>query len=177
MTEALNEHEQMLRMRGRPKVMLARTYEEALRIYTKYRTHILGVISDVDFPKNGELTKLAGFDLCEQIRVTDPFLPIILQSSESKNEELAALIKGSFIDKNSKKLDVELRDAIITKFGFGDFIFRDPQTREQVAVCRNLKDLQNLIFSIPSNVFITIWHTMTYRVGSVRVPCFHSPTF
>ena len=152
MTEALNEHEQMLRMRGRPKVMLARTYEEALRIYTKYRTHILGVISDVDFPKNGELTKLAGFDLCEQIRVTDPFLPIILQSSESKNEELAALIKGSFIDKNSKKLDVELRDAIITKFGFGDFIFRDPQTREQVAVCRNLKDLQNLIFSIPSDV-------------------------
>lgn len=90
--------------------------------------------------------------MCEQIRVTDPFLPIILQSSESKNEELAALIKGSFIDKNSKKLDVELRDAIITKFGFGDFIFRDPQTREQVAVCRNLKDLQNLIFSIPSDV-------------------------
>lgn len=65
-------------------MMLARTYEEALRIYTKYRTHILGVISDVDFPKNGELTKLAGFDLCEQIRVTDPFLPIILQSSENK---------------------------------------------------------------------------------------------
>src|SRR5574344_2064283 len=152
MTEALNEHEQMLRMRGRPKVMLARTYEEALRIYTKYRTHILGVISDVDFPKNGELTKLSGFHLCQQIGVTDPFLPIILQSSESKNEELAALIKGSFIDKNSKKLDVELRDAIITKFGFGDFIFRDPQTREQVAVCRNLKDLQNLIFSIPSDV-------------------------
>ena len=152
MTEALNEHEQMLRMRGRPKVMLARTYEEALEIYTKYRTHILGVISDVDFPQNGAQTKMAGFQLCQKIRTRDPFLPIILQSSNNENYKLAELLRSSFIDKNSKKLDVELRDAIITKFGFGDFVFRNPQTGEEVAVCRNLKNLQNLIFSIPSDV-------------------------
>lgn len=152
MTEALNEHEQMLRMRGRPKVMLARTYEEALNIYTKFQSNILGVISDVDFPKNGVHTKLAGFHLCQKIRETNPFVPIILQSADSTNSTLASLIRGSFIDKNSKKLDIELRDAMMTKFGFGDFVFRDPKTKETVAVCRNLKDLQNLIFSIPSDV-------------------------
>ena len=152
MTEALNEHEQMLRMRGRPKVLLARTYEEALLIYNRYRTHILGVIADVDFPKNGEQTKLAGFELCQDIRIQDPFLPIILQSSNSENYKLAELLRSSFIDKNSKQIEVELRDAIIRKFGFGDFVFFDLQTGKEIAVCRNLKDLQNVIFSIPSDV-------------------------
>lgn len=151
MTEALNEHEQMLRMRGRPKVMLARSYEEALGIYEKYRSNILGVISDVDFPHNGEVQKNAGVELCRHIRMCDPFLPLILQSSAADNYQHAELLRGSFINKNSKTLDLELRDAIITKFGFGDFVFRDPATGAQVAVCRNLKDLQNQIFQIPGD--------------------------
>lgn len=151
MTEALNEHEQMLRMRGRPKVMLARTYEEAYTIYTKYRANILGVISDVDFPRQGKVTKYAGVELCQEIRRQNPFLPIILQSSDTANYQYAELLRGSFIDKNSKTLDIELRNAIITKFGFGDFVFRDPQSGRQVAVCRNLKDLQTLIFTVPSD--------------------------
>lgn len=151
MTEALNEHEQMLRMRGRPKVMMARTYEEAFEIYNKYESNILGVISDVDFPQNGFLKKFAGVELCQFIRIKDPFLPIIVQSSNSANSKYAELLRAYFIDKNSKKLELELRETIITKFGFGDFIFRNPRTEKQVAVCRNLKDLQNLIFTIPSD--------------------------
>lgn len=151
MTEALNEHEQMLRMRGRPKVVLARSYEEAMAIYEKYQTNILGVISDVDFPRGGQMTKRAGVDLCQEIRKHDPFLPIILQSSDASNYQYAELLRGSFIDKNSKTLDLELREAIITKFGFGDFVFRDPKTGQTVAVCRNLKDLQTLIFTVPSD--------------------------
>ncbi len=150
MTEALNEHEQMLRMRGRPKVVLARSYEEALAIYEKYRSNILGVISDVDFPRDGEIRKKAGVELCQQIRLHDPSMPLILQSSNESNKQYADLLKSPFINKNSKTLDLELREAIITKFDFGDFIFRDPKTGEQVACCRNLKDLQQQIFNIPS---------------------------
>lgn len=154
MTEALNDHEQMLRMRGRPKVMLARSYEEALQIYNKYQSNILGIISDVSFSKNGEKNRCAGINFCQKVREKDAFLPIILQSSENTNAQFAKELNACFVSKNSQKLDIELRQAIIEGFGFGDFIFRDPDTHEEVAVVRNLKDLQNKIFEIPEKSFL-----------------------
>ncbi|NDV56591.1 PEP/pyruvate-binding domain-containing protein [Bacteroides sp. 519] len=153
-TEALNAHQQTLRMRGRPKIVLARTYEEALQIYDKYKNNVLGVISDVRFPREGKKDSMAGIKLCDKIRKADPFVPIIIQSSEVGNVAYANKLSASFIDKNSKKMDVDLREIVRDNFGFGDFIFRNPNTREEIARVRNLKELQNVIFSLPAESFL-----------------------
>ena len=118
-TEALNEHEQMMRMRGRPKVMLARDYEEAMELYNRYEKNILGVISDVSFKRGGEKCAKAGIELAHELRARDPYLPIIIESSEEENEPLVKEFDGTFINKNSKKLPVDLGDAIMENFGFG----------------------------------------------------------
>ena len=148
-TEALNSQLETLRMRGRPKIVLARTYEEAWELYYKFKDNTLGVISDCEFPKDGKKDKLAGFKLLSAIRATDEYVPLIMESSELENKELARQCHASFIDKNSKKLDIDLRDLVRRYFGFGDFIFRNPDTMEEVARIRNLKDLQDNIFTLP----------------------------
>ena len=86
-TEALNDHERMLRMRGRPKVMLARTYEEAMQIYEKYSGNMLGIVSDVSFVRAGEKDKKAGIKFCTYVRSCDPYLPLIIESSERENQK------------------------------------------------------------------------------------------
>ncbi len=149
-TEALNQHEQMLRMRGRPKVMLARNYEEAVALYERYGRNMLGVISDVSFNRNGVKDSKAGLRLARWIRSQDPFLPIIVESSESQNSVAVRGFGGIFIDKNSKKLPVDLGEAIMNNFGFGDFIIRDPATGEPIMTIRNLKDMQQRVFDIPA---------------------------
>ena len=150
-TEALNEHERMLRMRGRPKILMARSYEEAVRIFDKYQNNLLGVISDISFMRNGEKDKLAGVEFGTYIREKNPSLPLILNSSEEKNQCYATKLNASFLDKNSKKFPVDLRKTILRNFGFGDFEFLNPTTGEIIAKIRNLKDLQNIIFTIPSD--------------------------
>ena len=148
-TEALNEHEQMLRMRGRPKVMLARDYEEAVELYERYGKHMLGVISDVSFKREGEKDGEAGLKLARYLRERDHYLPIIIESSEEENRPKVKAFGGQFIDKNSKKFPVDLGNAIMRDFGFGDFIIRDPETGNEILRIHDLKDLQHHIFDIP----------------------------
>lgn len=153
-TEALNEHEQMLRMRGRPKVMLARDYEEAVGLYEKYGENLLGVISDVSFKRQGVKDPQAGLRLYEYLRGQDASLPIIVESSETANREAVEAMGGVFLDKNSKKLPVDLGDAIMANFGFGDFVIRDPETDVEIMRIHDLKSLQNNIFRIPDNALL-----------------------
>jgi len=148
-TEALNSQLETLRMRGRPKIVLARSYEEAWAVYKQYKDNVLGVISDCRFPRNGQKDERAGFDLLKAIRAEDEFVPLIMESSEQEHERWASECSASFIDKNSKKMGVDLRDLILKYFGFGDFVFRDPKTMEEVARVRNLKELQDQIFTLP----------------------------
>ena len=151
-TEALNTSLEMLRMRGRPKIVLARNYEEAWELYDRFADNTLGVISDCRFPleSGGEKVEDAGYRLLSAIRGRDPYVPLILDSSETGMAELAQQCGASFIDKNSKKIDVDLRDHLRDYFGFGDFIFRDPDTRQEVARLHNLKDLQDNIMTLPT---------------------------
>ena len=153
-TEALNEHQRTLRMRGRPKIVLARTYEEAMHLYNRYEKNVLGVITDARYPRECVVDPMAGVRLLEEIRKRDPFIPLILQSSEVDNKRYAQQYEAGFVDKNSKKMNVDLRDIVSDSFGFGDFIFRNPHTLEEVARVRNLKELQNIIFSIPTESFL-----------------------
>lgn len=148
-TEALNEHEQMLRMRGRPKVILARTYEEAMTLYNKYKNEILGVITDVSFSRDGEKDKHAGIRLAKEIKEIDPYVPIIMESSETENAVYAKEMGISFLDKNSKKFPVDLGRIITDNFGFGDFVIRNPETGEEVMRITDLKEFQDNLFKIP----------------------------
>ena len=148
-TEALNPHSAMLRMRGRPKVVLARTYEEAMELYDKYADNTLGVISDCRFPKDGDKDPEAGLKLLRAIRKRNEYVPLILQSSESENKAKAEAEHFHFIDKNSKAMSIDLRHIMEEHMGFGDFIFRDPKTRQEVMRVRTLKELQDNIFKIP----------------------------
>lgn len=149
-TEALNEHEQMLRMRGRPKVMLARDYEEAMALYDKFGKNMLGVISDVSFKRDGNKDSQAGIRFAKFLRTKDPFLPIIIESSETENAHFVEDFDGIFLDKNSKKLPVDLGKAIMKNFGFGDFIMKDPTSGEEIIRIKSLKDMQDHIFEIPA---------------------------
>ena len=173
--EALNRHAATMRMRGRPKVVLARTYEEAQKLYDKYSNNTLGVISDARFPLKSaakafgneveqeanpehgtdtfgrEKCPDAGLRLFRYIRQTDPFVPLIIESSESDNRAKAEAEGFRFVDKNSKKMSVDLRRLMEEHMGFGDFIFRDPKTHEEIMRIRSLKELQDNIFNIPND--------------------------
>ena len=153
-TEALNEHQRTLRMRGRPKIVLARTYEEAMELYNKYQDNILGIVSDARFPHGGEIDPKAGLTFLTEVRSRNPFVPLILESAEEANREFTQHVNAVFIDKNSKKMNIDLREAVAENFGFGDFIFRNPHTKEEVARVHNLKELQNVVFSIPTESFL-----------------------
>lgn len=150
-TEALNPHSATLRMRGRPKVVLARTYEEAMEYYNRFPENILGVISDCRFPKDGEKDSEAGLKLLSELKRLNPFLPVILESSETENAEKAEKLGLRFIDKNSKKMNIDLRNTLAEHMGFGDFIFRDPKTHAEIKRIHNLKELQDNIFDIPND--------------------------
>lgn len=152
-TEALNEHQRTLRMRGRPKIVLARSYEEAMKLYETFSNNVLGIISDARFPHDGKIDPLAGVKLLKEVRSRDPFMPLILQSSEEDNRKYADECKAVFVDKNSKKMNIDLREAVSDNFGFGDFVFINPKTKEEVARVHNLKELQNIVFSIPADSF------------------------
>ena len=152
-TEALNEHEQMLRMRGRPKVILARDYEEAMDIYERYGRNLLGVISDVSFKRDGVKDPKAGFRLAEALRKENPYLPIIIESSEADNRQQAEAMHCVFLDKTSKKLPVDLSAAISEQFSFGDFVMTDPETGKEIRI-KSLKDLQYHIYDIPGNALL-----------------------
>ena len=161
-TEALNRHAATLRMRGRPKVLLARTYDEAIQLYEKYKDNCLGVISDVRFPIHAhpehqgamggnkeDKDPEAGFKLLEAIRREDEYVPLIMESAESANRERAEREGFKFVDKNSKMLSVDLRHLMEEHMGFGDFIFRDPKTHREIMRIHTLKELQDNIFKIP----------------------------
>jgi CheY-like chemotaxis protein len=157
MTEALNDHQQMLRMRGRPKILMARTYEEALAIFEQYSNNILGVISDVSFPRDGKADKTAGIDLCKHIKQKNPFISYILESSENQNRAYAEELGVPYIDKNNEKtLPSQLKNNLLENFGFGNFIFRNPASRKEIAKASDLKELQKLVNELPDETLT--WH-------------------
>ena len=147
--EALNAHQQTLRMRGRPKIKLARTYEEAVHIFDRYQNNILGIVSDMSFTRGGQKDPYAGYKFGQYVRKTGLILPFIFESSEPTNIVYAKELKASFIDKNSKTYALDLRQKFLHRFGFGDFVIMNPITREEIMRICDLKDLQKKIFQIP----------------------------
>jgi CheY-like chemotaxis protein len=149
--EALNEHQRMLKMRGRPKILLATNFEEAVILYQKYKYNVLGVISDISYKRQGEIDEDAGIELCKIVMDDDDKVPFLIQSSSSQHKALAEGMGAGFINKYSKSLSLELRNFIIQNLAFGPFVFRNPDTLEPIAIATDLQGLQQKILTIPDN--------------------------
>lgn len=148
-SEGFNLSHKLVRMRARPKILLARTYEEAWELFELYRPCMLGLISDVEFPREGVLTRGAGFDLARAAREAIPDLPILLQSSRVEFAAEAHEMGASFLRKYSDTLLADLRRFMIEHFAFGDFVFRLPDGRE-VGRASDLKDLEEMLGRVPA---------------------------
>ncbi|NVO04354.1 MAG: phosphoenolpyruvate synthase, partial [Bacteroidetes bacterium] len=151
MTEGLNENLKTMSMRARPKILLAKTYEEAIYFYEKFKNNLLGVITDMSYSKNGIKDKFAGLSLCEKIRSENSHLPILVQSTEIGIAEQIDKLGVRHIDKYSQTLLADLRNYIKINYGFGDFIFINPETHCEISRANNLQSLQEKLIDIPVN--------------------------
>jgi len=151
MTEGLNEHQKMLRMRGRTKILLATNYEEAVKMWESYKNNLLGIITDISFMREGKTDKTAGIKFVEKIRAEDQYMPILFQSSDTEYETVAQDLKVGFLNKLSKTLSIELRNYVNEHFSFGDFVFIDPKNGREITRAVDLKSLQDKIFEIPDD--------------------------
>ena len=156
--DALNEKQQLLRKRARPKVLMATCYDEAVEFFRQYSPNIIGVISDIGFvlhkgdPSSSEKLD-AGIDLCKLIRKENPTMPFLMQSSQESMRSIARQLKAGFVVKTSKTLTQEVSDYIESEFGFGDFIAREPRTGREIARASDLEGFEHIISSISPAAF------------------------
>ncbi|MBD3258478.1 histidine kinase, partial [candidate division GN15 bacterium] len=147
-SEGINTAHKLLRMRARPKILLCSTFEEAWRFYEQYQENVLGVISDIEFPRNGKKDPKAGIRLSKQIRESHFDVPILLQSDSEELEKVAGLLGASFVLKSSPVLLNSVRDFMRQYFSFGDFVFHMPDNRE-VGRAADLRELERQLHIIP----------------------------
>ena len=155
--DAFNEQQQISRKRSRPKVLLATNYADAVELYERYKTNLLGVISDVGLilksgDRSGEEKNDAGIDFCRMIKNETPWMPVIMQSSQTDFKTMAEAMGAGFIAKTSKTLLTELQDVILREFGFGEFVFRDLASGAIVGRAKDLMQMQELIATVPDDV-------------------------
>ena len=148
MEESLNDEHRILRMRARPKILVAQTYEEAIDLYQKYKPYLLSVFSDVRFPKSDKLDDEAGFKLLSKIRQDNPDLPLLNFSSEESNRAQAQNIPAVFLNKNSGTLHSEIRSFFMQYLGFGDFIFRLPDGKK-IDKASDLREMEKILPTVP----------------------------
>ena len=152
-SEGLSDLYRRMYMKSRPKVLHARSFEEGVELLTRYRDNVLAVISDVRIPRGGRLDPQAGLDLARLARRNDPELPLLMQSAEVRNREIAAELGAAFLDKNSPSLLAEIGDFLSFRLGFGDFVFRSPDETE-FDRARDLRELEEKLSTIPEELLV-----------------------
>ncbi|NCD05121.1 MAG: pyruvate, phosphate dikinase [Spirochaetia bacterium] len=152
--EGLNSWGKILRMRGRPKILLAKTYEEALDLYLNYKNNILGIISDMSYDKDDKEDKYAGLKLCREVRKDNPRLPFLIQSMNKENEIITNKIGANFLWKKADNLLFALEDYVTGNYGFGPFVFKNPETNEKITEAKTMRQLQKALELIPIQSFI-----------------------
>ena len=157
-SDTLNEKQQTIRKRSRPKILMASCYDDAVELYERYKQNILGVISDIGFvihrddpPEKEKLD--AGLDLCHHIRKDNPTMPILMQSSQESMRKVALELGVGFVVKTSKTLTHDLSEYIGREFGFGDFVVTDPQTGEELFRAKDLYGFEKIIKEISDSDF------------------------
>jgi len=147
-SKTMDESRVLVKKIGRPKILLATTFEEARYYFSKYHENLLGIISDIRFPKNGVLRERAGIEFAKWARKREPHIPVMLQSTDSANSKLAKEASVGFLHKGSVRMLQQLREFILNNFGFGDFIFRVP-SGEIVGIAQNPVELISLLGRVP----------------------------
>jgi len=188
LSESINSANRLLRMRARPKILLAENFEDGLALFNKYKKYLLGIISDIQFSKDGKTDETAGIQLVKMIKKEVSDLPVLLQSSDEGRAEQAAACNAGFLNKKSPRLLKELGKFINQNFGFGDFVFRLPDGTELERAssfrgmqrCVALVDIRSLVFHAESNHFSN-WliarteFDLAARLRPRRVSDFESP--
>jgi len=151
MTEGLNEHQKMMQMRGRPKILLATGYEEALRLFETHKTRLLGIIADADSGHEAPGTPGKISDFIRHIKDYDPNIPVIIQAADTANEKYAGEHADAFLNANSRSLPDDLKTLLKKYCSFGDFIFTDPATGQEIASISDLQNFQRKLFDIPDS--------------------------
>ena len=149
MADGVNRMHKLLRMRARPKILVAETFEEGMKLYRRFHKHLFGVIADVSFPRNGKQDRRAGIDFITQVKADYPDTPALLQSSDQANRSLAEAIGAHFLHKRSTTLLEDVREFMLHNFGFGDFVFRAPDGRE-VGRARDLRTMTHVLARVPA---------------------------
>ncbi len=152
--EGLNEHRQIMSKRGRPKVLLAKTYEEAIDLFDRYKNNLIGVISDVSYFKNNIKNIQAGFHFLQYVREFDKYFPVLIQSSSLKNEAQTLRLNAKFLHKHSETLSLELNNYITKYFLFGDFEFWNPKTGKVTKKAKDLKSFQKTLSVVSLNSIV-----------------------
>src|SRR5208282_3360936 len=147
-SEGFNAAHKLVRMRARPKILLSSDFEDAATHVMRYRDYLLGVVSDVEFPRDGVLDIDAGFSLARMVREEVPDAPIVLQTSRAEFRERAYAEGYSFLRKRSPTLLRDLQALLTDQFGFGDFVFRGPDRRE-VSRAKDLNELEQQLHEVP----------------------------
>lgn len=151
--EGVNLSQKILRMRARPKILLATTYEEAERAFGEFHEDVLGIISDVEFPEHGEKSAEAGVRFARRVRAAHPDIPIILHSSRAENAALAESVGAAFLLKGSAVVLQQLRRVMLEDFAFGDFVFQDADGAE-VARATDLRSLEAELARVPDETLV-----------------------
>ncbi len=146
--ESLNERHRLLRMRARPRILMATNYEEAMALYQAYKPYVFGIISDARFRRGGVMADGAGIDFLRLVRTEIHDLPLLMVSNDRQNRWIAERIPAVFLDKNSPMIKEELHSFFLNHLGFGDFIFRLP---DETAIGRaaNLHEFEKQLRVIP----------------------------
>src|SRR5439155_11801968 len=139
--EGVNLSHKLMRLQARPKILLCTSWEEAWDYYVEYEANMLGVISDVEFPRGGRIVRDAGLEFARRVRERQPDVPVMLQSTRAENQTLARSVGAAFLQKGSSTLLQQLRQFMVDHLGFGDFVFRTPDGRE-VARARDLREIE-----------------------------------
>ena len=155
--DSINEEHRLLKMRGRPKILVAQNYEEAIALYEKYKPFLLSIFSDMRYPRKGVEDKEAGYKLLKKVKKEIPDLPVLILSTEEHNEQKAADIPAVFINKNSSNLNDMIKSFFVSYLGFGAFVFRMPDG-EEIARASDLRTLEKLLDEIPDESIV--YHAM-----------------
>jgi len=151
MIEGLNEHQKMMQMRGRPKILLATNSDDAINLFEKHKPELLGIIGGLDIYRNGIRTDSTTEDFFRQVRDIDHDIPVIIHSSASDNEKSAGDYSTALLSDNAICLPTEMKTVLRRYFSFGDFVFIDPGTGEEIARISDLQNFQRMIFEIPDD--------------------------
>jgi CheY-like chemotaxis protein len=147
--EGVNVSHRLMRLQAQPKILLCATFEEAWQYFVDFEENILGVISDIEFPREGGVARDAGLEFARRVRARQPDVPVMLQSSRAENQSLARSVGASFLLKGSATLLQQLGRFMVDELAFGDFVFRTPHGRE-VMRARDLRELEDCMAKAPA---------------------------